>query len=109
MADETAAQCRIIAPTHHWLSRGVIFKLKAAASIWFNRPFLRCTIRVDGASVLAWSGQATDWSTFLRQTHQAGYTADAMYTDSNWNTAVHNGFIGLMPESNLHLPTQGVH
>ena len=96
VADETASQCRIIAPTHHWLESWGDLQIEGSR-IDLVQPTISPlhNTRGWGESVLAWSGQATDWYTFLRQTHQAGYTADAMYTDSNWNTAVHNGFIGL--------------
>ncbi len=96
VADETASQCRIIAPTHHWLESWGDLQIEGSR-IDLVQPTISPlhNTRGWGESVLAWSGQAADWYTFLRQTHQAGYTADAMYTDSNWNTAVHNGFIGL--------------
>ena len=96
VADETASQCRVIAPTHHWLESWGDLQIEGSR-IDLVQPTISPlhNTRGWGESVLAWSGQATDWYTFLRQTHQAGYTADAMYTDSNWNTAVHNGFIGL--------------
>ena len=46
-----------------------------------------------------WAGQPVDGYTLLRQTHSAAYTADAMYTDQNWNTGVHNGFLAVsIPE-----------
>ena len=96
VADETASQCRVIAPTHHWLESWGDLQIEGSR-VDLVQPTISPlhNTRGWGESVLAWSGQATDWYTFLRQTHQAGYTADAMYTDSNWNTAVHNGFIGL--------------
>ena len=96
VADETASQCRVIAPTHHWLESWGDLQIEGSR-VDLVQPSISPlhNTRGWGESVLAWSGQATDWYTFLRQTHQAGYTADAMYTDSNWNTAVHNGFIGL--------------
>jgi molybdopterin-containing oxidoreductase family iron-sulfur binding subunit len=96
VADETASQCRVIAPTHHWLESWGDLQIEGSR-IDLVQPTISPlhSTRGWGESVLTWSGQATDWYTFLRQTHQAGYTADAMYTDSNWNTAVHNGFIGL--------------
>ena len=96
VADETASQCGVIAPTHHWLESWGDLQIEGSR-IDLVQPTISPLhdTRGWGESVLAWSGQATDWYTFLRQTHQSGYTADAMYTDSNWNTAVHNGFIGL--------------
>jgi molybdopterin-containing oxidoreductase family iron-sulfur binding subunit len=96
VADETAANCRIIAPTNHWLESWGDLQIEGSR-IDLVQPTISPlhSTRGWGESVLAWSGQATDWYTFLRQTHQADYTADAMYTDSAWNTAVHNGFIGL--------------
>ena len=99
VADETASQCRVIAPTHHWLESWGDLQIEGSR-IDLAQPTISSlhNTRGWGESVLAWSGQATDWYTFLRQTHQAGYTADAMYTDSNWNTAVHNGFIGFDAE-----------
>ena len=96
VADETASQCRVIAPTHHWLESWGDLQIEGSR-VDLVQPTISPlnNTRGWGESVLAWSGQATDWYTFLRQTHEAGYTSDAMYTDSNWNTAVHNGFIGL--------------
>ena len=48
-----------------------------------SRPSSPCTTPPCGWS-LAWAGRP--WMpTFLRRTHNAAYTADAMYTDQNWN------------------------
>ena len=32
-----------------------------------------------------------DWYTYLRSTYNGSYAAEAMYTDREWNEAVHNG------------------
>jgi MoCo/4Fe-4S cofactor protein with predicted Tat translocation signal len=95
-ADETASRCNIIAPTHHWLESWGDLQIEASR-IDLVQPTISPlhATRGWGESLLTWSGNATDWYTFVRQTHAAGYTAEAMYTDSDWNKAVHNGFIGL--------------
>ena len=96
VADETASRCNVIAPTHHWLESWGDLQIEGSR-IDLVQPTISPlhATRGWGESLLAWTGQSSDWYTFLRKTHQSGYTADAMYTDADWNKSVHNGFIGL--------------
>ena len=59
--------------------------------------------------VLAWAGQATAWYTFFARPTTRDTPADAMYSDGQWNSSLHNGFMTGMPYRPLHLSTQGVH
>ncbi|MFZ8836672.1 MAG: TAT-variant-translocated molybdopterin oxidoreductase [Flavobacteriales bacterium] len=94
--DETASLCSIVAPTHHWLESWGDLQIDD-----YRIDLVQPTIsplhntRNWGESLTVWSGNPVDWYTFLRQTHSAGYTAASMYTDADWNKAVHNGFVGL--------------
>jgi len=99
-ADETASNCTYIAPDHHQLeswgdmevSKGRVDLVQPAIRKLFDS-------RSSGESFLLWSGNDTDYYTYLRQTYNAGYTTAAMYTDDAWNEAVHNGYMTASPSS----------
>ncbi len=98
--DETASRCSIVAPTHHWLESWGDLAIDR-----YRIDLVQPTIsplhatRGWGESLLTWTGNAVDWYTFVRQTHAANYTAQAMYTDAEWNKSVHNGFLGWNEEA----------
>ena len=93
VADETASRCKVQAPTHHWLESWGDLQFDA-----YRVDLVQPTIsplhqtRAWGESLLTWAGKPADWYTYLRQTHAADYSSDAMYTDAAWNVSVHNGF-----------------
>ncbi|MGB1074906.1 MAG: TAT-variant-translocated molybdopterin oxidoreductase [Flavobacteriales bacterium] len=94
VADETASLCSAIAPAHHWLESwgdavrvpGRIDLTQPTISPLFNT-------RHSGENLLAWTGDSTDWYTYVRRTHNPAYIGDMMYTDAAWNKSLHNGFI----------------
>ena len=95
-ADETASRCNIMAPNHHWLEAWNDLQIDLER-IDLSQPTIAPLFdtREWGESLLNWAGTPMDWYSYIRQTHASGYTADAMYTDAEWNRAVHNGFIDL--------------
>jgi len=94
VADETAALCTAIAPSNHWLeSWGDAVRVPGRVDLMQPTISPLFSTRHTGEHLLAWSGVGGDWYTFLRQTHNASYVSDMMYTESSWNKAVHNGFI----------------
>ena len=95
-ADETASLCKAMAPTHHWLEGWNDLQIDRER-IELCQPTIHplYSTRDAGESLLAWAGQSQDWYTFVRQTHSAAYTPDAMYTDQDWNAGVHNGFLAV--------------
>lgn len=96
-ADETASRCTHVAPDHHWLESWGDVQRTAARVDW-QQPTISPLFnsRAAGSSLLAWSGAVeSDWYTYLRQTWNANYTADQLFTDSAWNSALHDGFMPL--------------
>ncbi len=95
-ADETASRCTAMAPNPHWLEGWNDLQIEADR-VELVQPAIQALYnsRPMGESLLVWAGQGQDWYTYLRQTHSAGYTAAAMYTDQDWNTGVHNGFLAM--------------
>ena len=94
VADETASRCGMIAPNHHWLESWSDLQIEK------NRiDLVQPTIaplydtRASGLSFLTWcnADAGMDWYTYLRSTYNGSYAAEAMYTDREWNEAVHNG------------------
>ncbi len=99
-ADETASRCTAMAPAHHWLEGWNDLQIDPNR-IDLVQPAIQplYDTRHPAESCMAWAGQPVDGYTLLRQTHSAAYTAEAMYTDQNWNTGVHNGFLAVtVPE-----------
>ena len=95
-ADETAGRCTAIAPNHHWLEGWNDLQIDPNR-IDLAQPTIQPLYDTRHAtqSLLAWAGQSVDAYTYIRQTHNAAYTAEAMYTDQDWNTGVHNGFLAV--------------
>ena len=96
-ADETASRCTHIAPDHHWLESWGDAQRTANRVDWVQptiSPLFNS--RAAGSSLLTWAGAPeTDWYSFLRQTWNAGYTADQLYTDADWNSALHDGYMAI--------------
>ena len=94
-ADETASRCKVVAPDHHWLESWG--DLQAYGDrVDFVQPTISPLFktRAAGESFLHWmSAPSTDWYTFLRQTWNAAYLPGGMFTDSAWNSALHDGFM----------------
>ncbi|MDP4587953.1 MAG: quinol:cytochrome C oxidoreductase, partial [Flavobacteriales bacterium] len=92
VADETASLCDYCCPDNHYLEswndlsivNGRVDLVQPAITPLFST-------RQAQTSLLKWSGNDSDYYTYLRQTHNAGYNADMMNTDQSWNAAVHNG------------------
>jgi molybdopterin-containing oxidoreductase family iron-sulfur binding subunit len=98
-ADETASACTFIAPDHHYLESWGDAQ-RTADRIDLQQPTIAplYATRAAGESFLRWTGDAaTEWYTYVRATHNAGYTPAAMYTDSTWNVALHNGHFPAAP------------
>ena len=95
-ADETASRCTVMAPNHHWLESWNDLQIDPNR-IDLVQPSIQPLYDTRHAteSLLAWAGNSTDAYTFLRRTHNAAYNAEAMYTDQDWNTGVHNGFLAV--------------
>ncbi|MGB0424025.1 MAG: TAT-variant-translocated molybdopterin oxidoreductase, partial [Flavobacteriales bacterium] len=93
-ADETASNCTYIAPDHHQLESWGDMEL-TKGRIDLVQPSIRNLFdsRSAGESFLVWSGNATDYYTYLRQTYNPGYSTAGMYTGNVWNEAVHNGYM----------------
>ena len=93
-ADETASRSGFICPDHNYLESwndlsivdGRVDLVQPTISPLFNSRYAQ-------ESLLKWSGVETDYYTYLRQTYNEAYTADQMYTDQEWNKAVHDGAI----------------
>ena len=95
-ADETASRCKAMAPQHHWLESWKDLQINLNR-VEIVQPAIQplYSTRNVAESLMAWAGQPIDGYTLMRQTHSAAYTVDAMYTDQDWNTGVHNGFLAV--------------
>lgn len=99
VGDETAVLCTAIAPSHHWLeSWGDAIRIPGRIDLVQPTIAPLFDTRHGGEHLLAWSGTGGDWYSYLRQTHNGSYVTDMMYTDSDWNKAVHNGFMSTVEE-----------
>ncbi|MCH2198262.1 MAG: TAT-variant-translocated molybdopterin oxidoreductase [Flavobacteriales bacterium] len=93
-ADETAARCGFICPDSHYLeswndlslTEGRVDLVQPAITPLFDT-------RQAQETLLKWAGVESDYYTFLRSTYNASYDMSMMYTDSDWNAAVHNGYM----------------
>ena len=46
--------------------------------------------------MLVWAGASnTDWYTYIRTNYNSEYTSAGMYTDADWNSAVHDGYFSV--------------
>jgi len=91
-ADETGSKCKLLAPDCHALESWNdlnpfgprIDMVQPTISPLFDS-------RQTQESLLKWSGNSTDYYTYLRQTYNSEYSEALMPTDSAWHTAIHNG------------------
>jgi molybdopterin-containing oxidoreductase family iron-sulfur binding subunit len=93
-ADETASRCAYMAPDHHYLESWNDYSpVKGRTDL--AQPTINALYnsRYAQESFLRWSDNASAYYDYLRQTHNGGYVATMLKTDSNWNTAVHNGMM----------------
>ena len=93
LADETASRCTYIAPDHHYLEGWNDLSLNAG-KIDIAQPAIQPLFdtRSAGSSILTWAGaEQTDWYSYIRTNYNGSYTSANMYSDVNWNRAVHDG------------------
>lgn len=91
-ADETGSKCQYLAPDRHALESWNdlnpygprIDMVQPTISPLFDS-------RQTQESLLKWSGNDTDYYTYLRQTYSSEYTAALMPANTDWHTALHNG------------------
>jgi molybdopterin-containing oxidoreductase family iron-sulfur binding subunit len=91
-ADETASRCTYMAPDHHYLEAWNDYSpMKGRTDL--AQPTINplYNSRYAQESFLRWADNASSYYDYMRQTHNGGYLATMLKTDSNWNTAVHNG------------------
>tara|TARA_B110000444_G_scaffold250285_1_gene276460 strand:- start:1688 stop:4831 length:3144 start_codon:yes stop_codon:yes gene_type:complete len=95
VADETASKTTFIAPDHHYLESWNDLSIRAGR-IDIVQPTIEPLYGTRAAqeSFLVWAGaELTDWYTFLRTQYNADYTPAGMYSNADWNSAVHDGFL----------------
>ena len=93
VADETASRSTFVAPDHHYLESWNDLSLRAGR-IDLVQPTIEPLFNTRAAqeSFLVWSSaENSDWYTFLRSQYNDAYTVDALYSDSDWNSAIHDG------------------
>ena len=103
LADESAARCTAMAPDHHWLESWMDLRI-GGTRIDLGQPTIQPLFdtRAAGESFMAWAGQPVSGYDLVRLTHNPRYTSAGMYNDSDWNSALHDGFFmtgGDMPAS----------
>jgi MoCo/4Fe-4S cofactor protein with predicted Tat translocation signal len=95
VADETASRSTFIAPDHHYLESWNDLSIRSGR-VDIVQPTIEplYSTRAAQESFLVWSGAGlTDWYTFLRTHYNADYTSAGMYSNADWNSAVHDGFL----------------
>ncbi|MED5318298.1 MAG: quinol:cytochrome C oxidoreductase, partial [Bacteroidota bacterium] len=109
MADETAARCTAMAPDHHWLENWMDLRI-GGTRIDLAQPTIQPLFdtRAAGESFMAWAGQPKAWYDVIRTTHNAGYTSDAMYSDGQWNSSLHDGFYMTGDDMPASAPALGI-
>jgi MoCo/4Fe-4S cofactor protein with predicted Tat translocation signal len=100
LANETASKCTVICPDNHWLESWNDLSI-TAGRVDLVQPTITPLFKTRPAqeSLLMWAGMNMDYYTFLRQTYNSSYTAVGMYTDQEWNKAVHNGVMSMAAAS----------
>jgi molybdopterin-containing oxidoreductase family iron-sulfur binding subunit len=91
-ADETASRCGYMAPDNHYLESWNDYSpMKGRTDL--AQPTINplYNSRYAQESFLRWSDNAASYYDYMRATHTGGYTAAMLKSDTNWNTAVHNG------------------
>ena len=97
ISDETASRSTYVAPNHHYLESWNDLSLNSGR-IDLVQPTIAPLFdtRAVGESLLVWAGASnTDWYSYIRTNYNAKYTADALYTDAKWNSAVHDGHMSI--------------
>ena len=95
--DETAKLSSYIAPNHHYLESWNDLSLYSNR-VDISQPTIAplYDTRAAGESMLVWAGAPlTDWYTYIRTNYNSGYTSAGMYTDADWNSAVHDGYFSV--------------
>ncbi|PCJ81739.1 MAG: molybdopterin oxidoreductase [Bacteroidetes bacterium] len=97
VADETASRSTFVAPDHHYLESWNDLSLRSGR-IDLVQPTIEPLFDTRSAqeSFLVWSNaENTDWYTFLRRQYNESYTSDSLYSDSSWNSAIHDGYMSV--------------
>jgi len=94
-ADETSALCTYIAPDNHYLESWNDSEVKSGYYS-LTQPTISPVFNTRQAqeSLLKWSGNDTDFYTFIRQNWQ-GILAGQGSFDTAWNKSLHDGFFML--------------
>jgi molybdopterin-containing oxidoreductase family iron-sulfur binding subunit len=103
VADETASRSTYVAPDHHFLESWNDLSIELGR-IDIVQPAIEplYATRAAGESLLTWAGaELTDWYTFIRTQYNPSYTPDGMYSDVEWNSAVHDGTFKVDAETAL--------
>jgi MoCo/4Fe-4S cofactor protein with predicted Tat translocation signal len=96
-ADETGSRCTYQAPDHHYLESWNDLS-PVAGRVDLAQPTINPLYNTRNAqeSLLVWAGNTNKYYDYVRQTHNAQYTAAMMNSDNHWHMAVHNGtFVGV--------------
>jgi MoCo/4Fe-4S cofactor protein with predicted Tat translocation signal len=91
-ADETASHCTYMAPDHHYLEAWNDYTpMKGRTDL--AQPTINplYNSRYAQESLLRWTDNAASYYDYLRATHNSTYSVAVLKSDTNWNTAVHNG------------------
>lgn len=90
--DETGVQCKYLAPDHHYLESWGDFSL-VDGRVDLMQPTISPLGNTRSAqeSLLTWAGNPTDFYTYIRKTHNGGYTPSMFTTDKKWNNALASG------------------
>jgi MoCo/4Fe-4S cofactor protein with predicted Tat translocation signal len=117
-ADETGSRCTYQAPDHHYLESWNDLS-PVAGRVDLAQPTINPLYNTRNAqeSLLVWAGNSNKYYDYVRQTHNAQYTAAMMNSDNHWHMAVHNGtFAGVHTAPVLvqtpaegHTMTDGTH
>ena len=97
ISDETASRSTYVAPNHHYLESWNDLSLNSDR-VDLVQPTIAPLFdtRHAGESMLVWAGASnSDWYTYIRRNYNVEYTADNLYNDANWNSAVHDGHMSV--------------
>jgi molybdopterin-containing oxidoreductase family iron-sulfur binding subunit len=93
ISDETASRSTYVAPNHHYLESWNDLSINSGR-VDLVQPTIAplYDTRAAGESILVWSKASnSDWYSYIRTNYNSEYTADALFNDANWNSAVHDG------------------
>ena len=97
ISDETASRSTFVAPNHHYLESWNDLSLNSSR-VDLVQPSIAplYDTRSAGESMLVWAGASnTDWYSYIRTNYNAEYTSESLYSDANWNSAVHDGYFSV--------------